>query len=340
MVYTWRPSFQEILNSVNYLTDIYPDFFQTNNPTRFRIFNPLLAEDGGLIFHHNSPLIKIDACSKLVWLNEEYKFHHSNEYDKEGNIWAPSRIYPFEVDTNLVGTNINDFMDDGLAQFSPRGDLIFSKSVAQILIENDYKGLVFGYSNNFTGDPLHLNDIQPAFSDTPFWNTGDLFLSLRNISVIIHYRPSTNEVINVIRGPFSMQHDVNILDDESITIFDNNVLITKKSGSSFVDNSNRVFIYNFKSKTFTSVIEESLIKNKIKTAAEGRSTILKNNDIFIEESNRGRIFYFNEQGNLIWKYVSVHEDNKLYRLGWSRIIEEEKDLKQVNKLLKNPRCQK
>lgn len=340
VVYSWRPNYQEILDSVNLLKDVYPDFEATNNPSRFRIFNPLLTKDGGIIFHHNSPLIKVNACSELVWLNEKYKFHHSNEFDEIGNIWAPSRIFPFDVDKNLVGESIDDFKDDGIAKFSPEGELIFSKSVAQLLIENNYKGLVFSYSNNFTGDPLHLNDIEPAKKDSLYWKKGDLFLSLRNISAIVHYRPNSNKVIDIIRGPFSMQHDVNILDNESITIFDNNVLITKKRGTPFVDGSNRVFVYNLRTKIFTSVIEDSILKNKIKTAAEGRSTILKNNDVFIEESNRGRLFYFNKEGKLLWKYVSVHEDNQLYRLGWSRIIDDNESFDVINKLLKNSKCQR
>jgi hypothetical protein len=82
------------------------------------------------------------------------------------------------------------------------------------------------------------------------------------------------------------------------------------------------------------------LKNKIKTAAEGRSTILKNNDVFIEESNRGRLFYFNKEGKLLWKYVSVHEDNQLYRLGWSRIIDDNESFDVINKLLKNSKCQR
>lgn len=338
VVYTWRPNFQKINASTKSLKDVYTDFDLTNSPSRFRIFNPLITNDGGLIFHHNSPLIKINSCSELVWLNEEYKFHHSNEYDEKGNIWAPSRIYPFAVDSNLVGISIKDFKDDGIAKFSPEGEMIFSKSVAQLLIENNYKGMVFGYSNNFTGDPLHLNDIQPALTDSLYWEQGDIFLSLRNVSTVLHYRPKTNKVIDIISGPFSMQHDVNILNEESITIFDNNVLITNKKGKPFVDGSNRVFIYNFRTKEFTSIIEDALLKNKIQTAAEGRSTILNNNDIFIEESNRGRILYFNENGELIWKYVSIHEDKKLYRLGWSRIIEDKKSLDLIKNILKNKDC--
>ena len=40
------------------------------------------------------------------------------------------------------------------------------------------------------------------------WKKGDLFISIRNQSALIHYRPETNKVINYIKGPFYMQHDI------------------------------------------------------------------------------------------------------------------------------------
>ena len=55
-----------------------------------------------------------------------------------------------------------------------------------------------------------------------FWEKGDLFLSLRNLSAIVHYRPSNNKIINYITGPFIKQHDVDIISDEEIMIFNNN----------------------------------------------------------------------------------------------------------------------
>ena len=49
-----------------------------------------------------------------------------------------------------------------------------------------------------------------------------MFLSIRNRSVIIHFRPSTNKVLRVINGPFISQHDVDILNDSTISVFNNN----------------------------------------------------------------------------------------------------------------------
>ena len=61
--------------------------------------------------------------------------------------------------------------------------------------------------------------------------------------MIILYRPSTNKIIWKGTGPFFDQHDVNILDDHRISVFNNNVKIFESGRE--VDGSNEVIIYNF-----------------------------------------------------------------------------------------------
>ena len=55
--------------------------------------------------------------------------------------------------------------------------------------------------------------------DGKFWKSGDVFLSLRNQSMILLYRPSTNKIIWKGTGPFFRQHDVDVLNDHKISIF-------------------------------------------------------------------------------------------------------------------------
>ena len=47
--------------------------------------------------------------------------------------------------------------------------------------------------------------------------------------MVILYRPSTNQIIWKGTGPFFDQHDVNILDDHRISVFNNNVKLFKSS---------------------------------------------------------------------------------------------------------------
>ena len=104
--------------------------------------------------------------------------------------------------------------------------------------------LLFGIGDwEFTNDPIHLNDIQPVDFDGEFWKKGDLFLSLRHQSMVLLYRPATNKIIWKGTGPFFHQHDVDILNDHKISVFNNNSKYFVDGD--VVDRHNEVIIYNF-----------------------------------------------------------------------------------------------
>ena len=119
----------------------------------------------------------------------------------------------------------------------------------------------------FTKDPIHLNDIEPVNVDGKYWKKGDVFLSLRHQSMIILYRPSNNKVIWKKAGPFFHQHDVDILDNNRISIFNNN---SKDFVSGdFVDGVNEVLIYDFRYDSFESLFSKKIEKEDVRTITAG-----------------------------------------------------------------------
>ena len=181
-----------------------------------------MTKNGGLLFGWEAPLRKIDACSDLVFQNTEDMYHHSIEVDIDGNIWVPSFIYPSRLPASKYGTKFpldGGYHDDGISKLSSEGDVIFKKSVSQIFIDNGLEHLLFSnIGNNLDGydfdiDPIHLNDIQPVNFNGKYWQKGDIFLSLRHQSMVLLYRPSENKILWKKEGPFTHQHDVNIIDN-------------------------------------------------------------------------------------------------------------------------------
>ena len=194
--------------------------------------------------------------------------------------------------------------------------------------------MLFGVGDaKFKKDPIHLNDIQPVDFDGEFWKKGDVFLSLRNQSMIALYRPSINQIIWKINGPFFNQHDVDILNDHSIAIFNNNMKAFPKGH--VVDGYNEVIVYDFKSKNFSSYLKNSLVKNDVRTITQGRSEILPNGDLFLEETNYGRTIYMNSDGSNRWTHINRADNGKTYKISWSRILYDEEDVKIVNKFLQS-----
>jgi hypothetical protein len=345
-LHTWNPDIDAFNEAVKDL----PDFkYITRDTTNKRgaIGHALLTKDGGLLFQGRSPLRKIDACSNLIFQNAHDQFHHSIETDIDDNIWVPSLMYPQVVASYKVGRGLTEeggFGDDGIVKLSPEGKILFEKSVSQIFIDNDLEHRLFAIGDSFSSgkgdfnsDPIHLNDIQPVNFDGKFWKKGDVFLSLRHQSMILLYRPSTNEIVWKLTGQFFHPHDVDILDAHRISFFNNNS--KDLYNGDWVDGHNEVLVYDFNTNTTISYLKDSLEKYDVRTITGGRSEILPNGDLFIEETNFARLLYFNADGSLRWLYVNRAENGGVYQTHWPRLMYNAGDLNNVKTFLKNrPHC--
>ena len=300
--------------------------------TNFKYAHPILLKDGSIISGNQYSIrFKIDFCSNLQWINDEEIFHHSQMIDHEGNIWVGGQINP--KSKYIKKYSIANYEDDSIIKLSIDGKILFKKSVTQILIENNIQldnfALISSLSNN--SDPIHLNDIEPAFIDTEYWQQGDVFISIRHQSAIIHYRPSTNKVINYITGPFAQQHDVDIISDKEISIFNNN--------NFFVDNEHsEVIIYNFETKKFRKLFNDQLQKENFKTVTQGLSHTFKDSSLMVEEQNHGRIILFNNKGEKEWEFVNKDKNGDITFVSWSRVIEDELFIENFKSMVKNKKC--
>ena len=325
VIHTYKHDINEMNNKVANTRE-FPRIKIDDSPIRFEYRHPLLLEDGSIISDSDySVEFKIDFCSNLLWFNEEEIFHHSKMQDHEGNIWVGGQMNP--KSQYIKKYSNRDFWDDSIIKINTSGKILFKKSVTEILIENNLVD-----KNIFdTSDPIHLNDIEPVFNDKEYWKQGDVFLSVRNQSSIIHYRPSNNKVINYIKGPFSQQHDVDIISDKEISIFNNN--------NFFVDNEySEVLIYNFETKTFRKLFDKQLQKENFKTRSEGLSHIFNDGSLMVEEQNHGRIILFNNKGEKEWEFVNKDKNGDIGFVSWSRIIEDEIFIKKFKLLVKNKKC--
>jgi len=309
-------------------TKEFPKIKINNSPIRFRYLHPLLLEDGSIISESSySVLFKIDFCSNLQWINDEEIFHHSKMLDHEGNIWIGGQMNP--QSQYVKRYSIVNYDDDSIIKINTDGKILFNKSVTEILIENRLVDQNFFIYVHY--DPIHLNDIEPALTGTQHWKQGDVFLSPKNQSSIIHYRPSTNKVINYITGPFAQQHDVDIISDKEISIFNNN---------NFFDNNeySEVLIYNFETKTFKKLFNDQLQKENFKTKTEGLSHILNDGSLMVEEQNHGRIMLFNNKGEKEWEFVNKDKNGDIGFVSWSRVIEDQLFIEKFKLLVKNKKC--
>lgn len=327
---TWRPDINKINDLVDTSLPEFKHLDRDHNSKRYLISHPFLTTDGGIIFKDNSQLVKVDKNSQYVWHNQDDVFHHSIEQDHEGNFWVPSHVYPYQVNKKYVGMEFGNYFDDALTKVSADGKILYQKSVSNILIENNLKFLLFAMrSDRFLQDPIHLNDIQPVLTDGQYWKRGDVFLSIRNQSMVILYRPSTNKIIWQGTGYTAAQHDIDILDENRISIFNNNAIHSFDGEK--VDGNSEVVIYDFETDTYSKYLDLSLKQYDAKAKTGGQNQILDNGDLYFRDSHK--LLYFDKDALLRWQYVNRADNGKVYLTAWSRILYKSEDIKKINKIL-------
>ncbi|TYA60130.1 arylsulfotransferase family protein [Formosa maritima] len=275
-------------------------------------------------------LLRMDSNSKEKWFNNDFIFHHAMNLDSIGNMWIPAVkhdngiIVPMKVS---VEEQITNYRDDLIVKVDANsGKTLYSKSITEIFLENSLDHLI--NKSPYVNDPFHLNDIEPVLESSEFFNEGDLFLSFRSNSIIIQFRPSTNKVIKVIEGPFTFQHDVDIISPNSIGILNNNTIVTQiiyneiefKQANQSVKrkiNHSNVLIYNFEEDTYSPLYEEQFKKHHIFTGAEGLYRILPNGDLFFEEQGSGILWVVNHSGVVLKTTIKSDIEGYHYLPNWT-----------------------
>lgn len=137
--------------------------------------------DGSLIVvFPNKAVVRLDACSNFEW-RKRWKGHHSIERTAGGNFWRP-----------VTDARTPMFREDELLTFSPADEVLTRISLMRAPVRNGYRYLVYR-KEFYADDPLHINDVQPVLRDGPFWQRGDLFISVRTKSVLLLYWQATDE---------------------------------------------------------------------------------------------------------------------------------------------------
>ena len=241
------------------------------------IRHQMMLEDGSVLFKVASYgfLYKMDKDSKILWRSNRVT-HHSLELDDKGNIWACS------IHINNDIANSLGYRDDAILCLDQDGNELYYKSLTDVYLENNLfestvEATPTGYNwNNKYKEPFHLNDVEPIFEDGTYWKKGDVFLSMRNKSLVALFRPQTNKIIMQKQGPWLNQHDVDIENDSIISIFNNNLSFLNDKVK---EGNNNIILFNFKTNQTNSILN-----NMSNTKWQGRKAILSSKDIFVEEN--------------------------------------------------------
>lgn len=297
-----------------------------------RLYPAMLLKNREILVSCNEQpgLFRMNSGGDFLWFNTDFIYHHAMNFDHDGKVWIPAvRHEGGTIVPNFISIDgeKRPYRDDLIVQVDPEtGKTLFSKSLTSIFIENGKEYMLDKAS--YPTDPLHLNDIQPVLETSEYMQQGDLFLSFRHISIIVQYRPSTNEIVEVIRGPFSFQHDVDIISPNSIALLDNNTVAIYSEGYQYefkptnqsferkIESSN-VVIYNFETSSFKVLYKDVFKENHIFTGAEGLYDIMDNGDMFFEEQGSGIIWVLNANGVILKTVLKSDKEGYHYLPNWT-----------------------
>ncbi len=320
-VYRWVPPVEEIIERT--FQDV-----GCNNKAGYEAQHPLLHDDGSLVFTSGEgPLVKIDRNNNIVWTVTGY-FHHSIERDSKGNYVVPTVNNPPFMSFNIDGTH---YRDDAYAVVSPDGELLEIQSIGKLLVQDDrFVGAFLGVGN-FNMDRIHLNDAQPILEDNGTALKGDIVFSIRHLSLVMLYRPSIGKIIWGRIGPWTYQHDVNILPDGRFSIFSNNVMTLRDDNDAVPHKPySEVYIYDPTTDLVESPYREEMEKIGCLTVTAGRSRILPNGDVYLEQSDFCHLVRISRD-SIRWEYTNQLTADTQGLVNWCRyLLPEEVNLDWLN----------
>ena len=314
---TWSPN-------VKKLNTLISNDYKKNPqdlPMVFRSQHPLLLQDGGIIINSGEGLlVRWNRSSEIVWFIERH-FHHSIEQGLNNK----TILTNIKIDKPLIFKTgeFSKIRNDGYAIVSLDGKILEERSIAQILYDNEYYGLLFG--QNWEYDKIHLNDAEFITQSDKFVERGDIMISARNISSVFLYRPSTNKIIWLKSGPFLNQHDVNYLGNGVFSIFGNDNVRGRRINPRLVQQYSSIYFYDMSKDKIIKIIE--LNKSKTSINSQGRSRVLDNGQIFIDDGERAMIL--SKDGDILLRYSHKQGNKIVGAMRWSRYYKKKEISEQI-----------
>ncbi|MBR9652742.1 arylsulfotransferase family protein [Thalassovita aquimarina] len=261
--------------------------------------------------------VMLDRCSRPLWTVDRM-MHHSVTDAGDGKYWIPSLIPLDETPDDYFAQH---FPRDLIAENMEPGTMSYNNSIALVgdggAIEKEFSVLqaivdaklehvmttaLFAYPS----DPVHLNDIEVVTTELankiPGVEQGDLLFSARNINMLGILDQSDGHLKWHHEGPWTWQHDPDIMPDGTIEVFNNRNKLT----SNFVDSSQ---ILSFDPATGeTRVLYPLAEGDAFFTWIEGAHQRQPNGNILISETYAGRIFEVTPDGKIAWDYRLPYDD--------------------------------
>jgi hypothetical protein len=308
VIHEWHVAFNEIWPEAPHL-EKKPDDWDT------QIHGSILYPNGDVIFNFQyGGLVRIDECSRVQW-QLSHMTHHSIYEASDGNLWVPGR-QTREESVPRFPKIPPPFEEELILEISPDGRILRQISVLDVIFRSGYEGVLFSNGAHeaeiqvpLGGDFAHLNDIEilepPMAAAFPLFEPGDIMISLRNLNLLLVIDGKSERVKWSQTGPYLRQHDPDFLPNGRISIFDNR----RDGAEGTVFGGSRILELDPTSGQAITVYggnEEEMFY----TETMGDHQRLPNGNILITESKPGRVFEDTAQGERVWSFINLWDEDE------------------------------
>jgi Arylsulfotransferase (ASST) len=309
-LHTWDALYSEIAPNSEYIREnkIPANDWET------MVQGAALYSNGDVLFNlAGASMTRMSACGDIVWTLPTVT-HHSIYVADNGNIWTLGRKQYEQQAPEFPGMR-PDFEDNPVLEVSPQGEILRQISLLGILYTNDLigslfptgEGLIDGYAKS---DILHANDVEvlsqhdaPAF---PLFEAGDALVSVRNLNLLVVFNPDSGVVKWSQTGPWLRQHDADFLPDGRILVFDNR---NDAAGGRLLGGSRLLAIDPVTREVET--IYKGTPEAPFFSAAHGKADMLEDGNFLITETDAGRVFEVNPEGEIVWSFIHRYDAERL-----------------------------
>ena len=258
-----------------------------------------LYENGDLLaIFEGLGLIKLDKDSHLIWKHYGGE-HHDLDVVGDGSIYVLTRK------AHMV-SRVNERMpilEDFVTVLDAYGRVIREVSVLEAFENSAFASSPAARDMPKRGDVFHTNAIEVLDGRPgdrlPAFRSGNLLLSMRQLSTIAVLDMDLQEIVWVSSGMWLEQHDPKVLENGDILVFDN-------KGD---DGKSKVVEFD----PVTREIEWSYsgdVSSMFFTKMCGAAHRLPNGNTIITESDYGRAFEVTPAGEMVWEFLNAHRAGK------------------------------
>ncbi len=299
---------------------------QRRDPESTDIQGSLLLSNGDVVVNlEYVGMARLNSCGKVLWTLTESN-HHSIAHGRNGSFWVPGasqekRSKSDQYPEGFPGLDGKKVWVDRILRVSGEGEILYDANVLDILYANGlerYIPKVLGGKRpspkKITSDVTHINDIEPLSpsmaDEYPLFESGDLLVSARSLSLVFVVDPDTKEVKWHSSDPFVYQHDPDFIGGGWIGVFDNNYDLTSYNSpdrGTMLGGSRIVYIEPHTDSTkvqFPTQHSELLY-----THVRGKWQGLNNGNMLLTEAQAGRAVEVNSEGRTVWEWIHKPTDN-------------------------------